>query len=271
MLPPKDDLVQYQTAKELTEQWAKFETRLRAALAELVACEKDMEPHFGHLYIEGAIRHHGGLSDADRVMEQLELQGWAHILSHLGVWQFLSVGRANQLRTQLEGKSTPLGPLTLENVSQMMHQLYKQIPNFAEEAVMEVFNFLRPDTHHKTNSPWELKAKVILERAVEPIDKRWPTSWRPHIGFNRRADMIGAIDRVFHLLDGCGYVSKTTGGKLGVAINESTKENPTGSTQYFKFKAFQNGNLHLEILRPDLIFKFNQIAGKQFLGKGNTA
>jgi len=42
------------------------------------------------------------------------------------------------------------------------------------------------------------------------------------------------------------------------AINTS---NGTGETEYFKFKACKNGNLHLEFKRMDLVSKLNQLAG----------
>ena len=265
------EIIEFATVKEMTEQWTVLQARLRAALGELVALEKDMEPMFGRLYLEGAIRHHGGLTDADRVLQHLELQGWGHILGKLGVWEFLSMARANTLRQQLEGKGPSLGPLTLDNVSQTMASLHNQIETFAEEAVLEVYRILRPMTHHKTNSPWELKEKIILEHTVEVQDKRWPESWRPRVGYGYARDKVGAIDRVFHLLDGRGYVSKTSGGELGTAIEKSTAADPTGETHYFKFKAFKNGNLHLTIKNTELIFRFNQIAGKQFLAKGDAA
>lgn len=34
-----------------------------------------------------------------------------------------------------------------------------------------------------------------------------------------------------------------------------------GETEYFRFKCYHNGNLHLEFKRPDLVQKINAIVG----------
>lgn len=42
-----------------------------------------------------------------------------------------------------------------------------------------------------------------------------------------------------------------------------------GETEYFKFKCYKNGNLHLEFKRSDLVDTLNQIAGDNSqLGRG---
>ena len=52
---------------------------------------------------------------------------------------------------------------------------------------------------------------------------------------------------------------KTYHGELYDAITDSPDGN--GKTQYFKFKCYLNGNLHLEFLRADLVVKLNAVAG----------
>jgi len=68
------------------------------------------------------------------------------------------------------------------------------------------------------------------------------------------------------MLDGKGTV-KSHYGELCDTIADS--KDGLGDTSYFRFKCYQNGNLHLEFLRPDLDERVNMIAGGNRLGKRN--
>jgi hypothetical protein len=105
---------------------------------------------------------------------------------------------------------------------------------------------------------------VVLERCCS-------MQWTYRLSSDKARNQIGALDRVFHLLDGAGYVSRTYLGELGDAINAVPVESPAGRTKYFAFKLYRNGNIHLEFLRPDLVDKLNQIAGGKRLRAGSVA
>jgi len=131
---------------------------------------------------------------------------------------------------------------------------------FLEEAVTEVFEYLRPhNSHHKTNTEYEIKNKVILTWMVERGYGKTPF----RVNYHRDKHLI-ALENVFLMLDGKGVV-KSYHGELYDGI--CSTEDGTGKTPYFKFRCFQNGNLHLEFLRPDLVAKLNAIAGGNRLKK----
>jgi hypothetical protein len=199
------------------------------------------------------------------VTEFLELRVWGSIFDSIGVQQFLSVERARILDQQLEGKGDPLGPITLDNVMGMLRGLHGSLETMAAEAVAEVYEFLRPPRSKlKTNGFWKVGKRVVLERCCS-------MQWTYRLSSDTARNQIGALDRVFHLLDGAGYVSRTYLGELGDAINAVPVESPVGRTKYFAFKLFRNGNIHLEFLRPDLVDKLNQIAGGKRLRAGSVA
>lgn len=70
---------------------------------------------------------------------------------------------------------------------------------------------------------------------------------------------LRALENVFTALDGKGSITKTHNGEIIDAINRST--DGTGETDYFRFRACRNRNLHLEFKRLDLLARLNQIAG----------
>jgi hypothetical protein len=71
---------------------------------------------------------------------------------------------------------------------------------------------------------------------------------------------LTALENVFSSLDGKGSVSKGHISNLSEAIRK-TARGQLGQTEYFAFRGYANGALHLEFLRDDLLLKFNAIAG----------
>ena len=143
----------------------------------------------------------------------------------------------------------------------MMEGTLAQVHTFIEEAVKEVFEFLRPPgSRFKTNSEFEIGKRVILRYACET---NYQGGFR--LDFYREQNIRG-IDNVFHALDGNGTVH-THRGPLVDAINQCGRDGQ-GETQYFRFKCFLNRNLHLEFKRLDLVAKLNQVAGGMRLKEG---
>lgn len=136
---------------------------------------------------------------------------------------------------------------------------------YIEEMVKEVFDWLRP--HHRdpyaTNEKFaqELGARVVINWACESNHARG----KFRVNYNRQAN-ITALDNVFHALDGKGTI-KSHHGPLTDAVYAS--ENGTGETDYFRFRCFQNNNMHIEFKRRDLLAKLNAVAGGMTLKNGN--
>jgi hypothetical protein len=68
---------------------------------------------------------------------------------------------------------------------------------------------------------------------------------------------------VFHQLDGKRPPDPQAGlvAKIDIADRAGVRE---CETEYFKCKWFQNGNLHLQFKRLDLLKEFNRIGAKQY-------
>ena len=193
-----------------------------------------------------------GKQASDRINADIKKDAWSVIVERMELRRLLSIQRRNELDAQIQRGELP--ELTEENVLALFQTSAANVNTYLEEAVLEVFEYLRPhNSAHKTNTEFELGKKVILTWTVE---KGWN---RGKFRVNYHRDKyLTALDNVFAMIDGKTPV-KTYHGELYDAITDSP--DGTGSTQYFKFKCFQNGNLHLEFLQPALVAKLNSTAG----------
>lgn len=202
---------------------------------------------------------HANRLDVDECLKRLRRGTWQAIVHRTGVQAMMSERRRKELESQLEEREHPLPEVTEQHVVAMLKSTLGSTADFLAEAVQEVYRFLRPQSTWnplKTNekNKWKLGDKVILSYAIE----RGYHPDRPFRVSHHRNNELTALDNVFALLDGRGPV-KSHYGPLVDAIHASP--DGTGKTDMFAFKCFANRNLHLQLLRPDLVDKLNLIAG----------
>lgn len=183
---------------------------------------------------------------------KLKKDAWAVIVERMELRRMLSIQRRTELDNQIEKGELP--ELTDENVLALFETSAANVNTYLEEAVQEVFEYLRPRSSHlKTNTEYELGKRVILTWQVE---KGWSRG-KFRVNYHRDKHLT-ALDNVFHMIDGKGPI-KTYHGPLYDAITDSP--DGTGATEYFRFRCCLNGNLHLEFLKPALVAKLNAVAG----------
>lgn len=231
-----------QTAYELLER---AQGRLRSAFMD--------SPGYSFSTNDRNLYDRVGKKAADAILKNIKKDAWRHIVARLELRKLLSIKRRDELDRQLEDAAT-LPELTEENILSMFQQSAENVNTYLEEAVKEVFDYLRPPgSRYKTNTEFELQKRVILSYAVEKGYGRGKFRTSYH-----REKYLTALDNVFSMLDGQGPV-KTYNGPLYDAITDSPSG--IGETAYFKFKCYLNGNLHLEFKRADLVARLNAIAG----------
>lgn len=84
----------------------------------------------------------------------------------------------------------------------------------------------------------------------------------------RERQKLVALERVFHALAGDGRMNVAHESELAAAIG--TAKDGVGETSLFAFRAHLNGRLHLRFKRPDLLARFNALAGGQRLRPAET-
>lgn len=256
-------IIKRDTVAQLVENYNVAVGEITQAYSLLHAAKNRLNVSFGlgqRLHSFDVLPHgyHRGarLSDDSlkQVMAQIKLDAWRVLVERLELRKLLSLARCKELDRQLEdGNALP--DITLENVWGLLESAVANVDRYLEEAVLEVFEFLRPpSSRYKTNSEYEIGKRVILSWHVEPNYTK--------SGFNvrySRDSHLTALDNTFLRLDGKGIVS-TYHGPTHDAISQAGS-NGLCENEYFKLRCCLNGNLHLEFKRPDLVKRLNAIAG----------
>lgn len=244
------------TLADMVNAYVLAEQEIRQAYGLLVQADQRLKSAFrpdSYLFdLSRVDRDYRDFENPAGVMKRVRQDVWRALVDRMELKRILSVKRTAELERQIEtGENLP--EITLPNLLAMLEGTLNQASAYLEEAVREVFEWLRPPgSPYKTNSEFEVGRRVIRSYAVE-------LGWNGKFRMNHyRHDQLRALDRVFHALDGQGYPA-TYNGPLADAI-EATPDG-TGETDYFKFRCFKNGNLHLEFKRLDLVAKLNQVAG----------
>jgi hypothetical protein len=210
--------------------------------------------------------NHRGVSfnECEPVLEQARRSIWRCIMDKLDVQKFVSDKRWTEILKQLEKDELP--DIIRENVEAWQRGVMGSMDDLLREKVEEVFNYLRPRRDHfKTNKPFELDKRVVLEWNVE-CNQAY-CNWRPRLRYDRQ-QMWRSIESLFRTLDGKGSATQNHQSDVEKAIHDSDVETGRCETEYFKLRACRKGTLHVEFKRPDLVAKLNAIAGGKNL-KGN--
>jgi len=199
-----------------------------------------------------------------RVLNGIKSEAWQGILKKTRAVEFMTTKRYEKFQRDLE-KPESLPDITFETVQRFIENILNSAPNMLLEFIKETFDWLRPGgwavKEYKTNekSKYELREKIIKSGVLEG---RW-SGGGCDLKYYYESN-ISAMDNAFSLMDGKG-VSKGQATAI-TAIKAACQDNlMSAETEYFKFKWYQNGNLHLTFKRTDLVQKMNQIAGENLI------
>lgn len=265
------DLAIHATVRELCAAFVSAERDVRAAFAQIVAAEERVNAAFAP-----GERHHSihvsacgsalrdNFRDVEETIAIMTKAAWRRIVDRLELKRFMSIKRFDDMMRQLDEGKLPV--ITEENVMGFARSQLAQARDMLQEAVLEVFEWLRPRGWTgagklKTNGGVEVGQKAILPSVVSIDWGRW------RVSYHYRQHLI-ALENVFNGLAGNGEICKANQSLLHTAIEASTTGE--GETDMFAFRACRNGNLHLSFKRPDLLTRFNQIAGGKRLRPAET-
>lgn len=265
-----EQMAQRSTVEEIVKTYIEAERAITAGCAAVAQAVSDLNDRLGQTGMWNKFDfgrgYHGRFEFEDPSDHILGLrrQMWSAIVERLEVRRMVSIKRAKDLDDWL-AKTTD--EITVDNVMGFFQVYVRDLPDMLKEAVTEVYEWLRPhDSRHVTNSEYELGERVIREGCLD-------TWWIAHKGApevsHYSMPRFRALENVFSALDGKGSISKTYNGELCDAIGKA--KSGRGQTEYFEFRWFKNGNVHLRMRRMDLVEKFNRIAGGKALKHDNTA
>lgn len=288
------EVIEYSSATRMAEVYQ----RTTAKIVELANQMKAECQELHDLFVSNGaysydfkldLRYHSQNYEHDDILEiikRMKRDAWECLIRKLDVRKIMSKNKQDMLDAQLEGKSeyydrtqglsVPLGELpeiTADNIVQVLTGLIESSGSMIEEKIREEYDFWK--THrsdgYKTNDPNILGEKVIRGWLVRR--EGWRTEYW-NVVYQNEAH-LQSLDHIFHLLDGKG-IPQEYGGQLVAAI-KACGDDGAGETQYFKFKCFRNGNLHLRFKNLELLAEFNRIAAGMNIGtareksRGTTA
>ena len=184
---------------------------------------------------------------------------WHEILNKTGIREAITEQRKKELDGTIDSDRMPA--VTVENVYNILDQLYNRAPELLNEFVISCYNMFIPGKWDKlkTNKDGEIKKRGILKGIFDCF-----YTFSVHfygLGFER----LKTLENTFSLLDGKGIVTNKEQ-QLYNLINDKIKAGEkTLETEYFKLKWFTNDHLHVEFKRLDLLQQLNAIGAKNRL------
>jgi hypothetical protein len=252
------ELAERLSIEQCLKVWTEAEADIRSAFQELERARAALthtfsSDSFGFSIPSGRCHHSIATDEVDVVLAKLRRSVWSSLVDRLELRRMMSVKAWEELQRQIDQDDSP--EITSETLTGMVKGFTDRLDSMLEEAIVEVFNWLRPRrSQYKTNSEFEIGKRVILKYAVSAI---WSGG-----GFNlvyEKEPNFTALENVFSALDGKGSITKGHYSALSTAIKESP--DGSGETEYFRFRCYGNQNLHLEFKRLDLVARLNQVAG----------
>jgi hypothetical protein len=202
----------------------------------------------------------------DVIERGLKRSAWKIIAERLQIRNYMATEAVKKLDDQLE-KVDQMPEIETESIMAFLAGTVGRIGEFQTEAVRECFEMIRPRRiMHKTNernAKYEVGKKIILSGWVRA---NWGGGYAP--SYYREQD-FRILQNAFSLMDGKGAI-KSHYGELADDIVKTTRPDKddaltpqklTGETEYFRWKVYRNGNLHLEFRRMDLVQRLNEIGG----------
>jgi hypothetical protein len=249
------DLVKRNTVAQLVESYQKACKEVQAAWKLLYRAEErsgDALPK----------NHYGECGDAiNRTLHEMKRGVWRKVINMLNVRQMMSTKQAEKLDKQLHeewnyhmDRREELPEITVVNIWQTIKGLSDNLPQFQTEAIQEAFDHIRrcSDGYKSTDGMFKVGEKAVLTWIVE-------SNWNGggmRVTYSSEQRMR-VVENAFRLLEGKGPAQTNK-----CELSEKLQAGNEGETEYYRFRAFKNRNLHIWFKRMDLVAKLNEIGAQ---------
>lgn len=253
------DIIQRDTVEQMVSAYQSASDEIKQAYKLLEQATKRLRASFGEsLSSLDAMPDRGCYTEKD-AQKKIKMAAWKSIIYRLEIKKIMSIKDSDNLDNLLE-KPDSMPDITVNAIMDTLSTIHQTAPEYAHKLAIEVFEILTPgrrSSHYKTNV--QNARKALGRKIIIPYKVEHDYSGGFRVPYGKTQEEVTAIDKVFFALDGKGI----PGGYLSPlvdAINTSGFSG-IGETEYFKFRACANRNLHLEFKRLDLVRQLNQIAG----------
>lgn len=231
--------------------------------------------------------YHNISSAYNLFVDEVKSAAWRRIIDKLEMDKYMTYN----LRQNFNQFCASQGAYELdrENVMRLLQFVCLNIKNIMHQAVVDVYDtfckYYAGNGNHiegwKTNSRYKVNKKLILPKFVESAFYGNPQKWG-YFRYYRVCDSYNVyydIDKVMCYLTGMDYnildkCDEHTGVVQHHSLLNSIQQVRVGDTEwneseFFRFKCFKKGTVHLEFKSEDLWAKFNLAVneGKKELGE----
>jgi hypothetical protein len=215
--------------------------------------------------ITTAEKESGKTNQYNAFVDEIKRVAWFEILSKLDIEKYITNGVHKNFNSFKENQGNM--ELSRENIRQFILFLAQNRGTIMDTAIVDVFDiftkFHKENRCHvegwKTNDYWKVNRKVILPWYVE-------MSYSDHYNINHRKwDEFADIDKVMSYISGKPYESVLL---LKDAITKvRIGDSGLHESEFFQFRCYKKGTLHITFKDEWLWAQFNQRAckGKNWL------
>lgn len=185
----------------------------------------------------------------DRVRQELDSRMWQRAMDLTGFKQIMDSEEVEKFENSL----CPAPPEFIQdNIRATFIELQLRAETMFRRGVFNVFRHLSDAYRTNAAEPFRIGANVIMRSMVRPSMSRGLCI---NDAMNNYAcDKINDIDRVVKTLDNKRFDPRTLESDMNLAF----RDRAVFEDDYYRAKAFKNGNLHLEFKRLDLLDKVNE-------------
>lgn len=177
---------------------------------------------------------------------ELDASMWRRAFDLTGFRQLMDA----EAVAEFERSLSPVPPeFTDATVRATFIDLHQRSGEMFRRGIVNVFRSLSDDYRTNANEPFRIGRKVVMSWMIQP---GWTGGLQVRHGTGQ--DRLNDIDRVIKTLDGQLFQPRS----FESAMNGAFKAGQVFEDAYYRARAFKNGNLHLEFLRPDLLDKLNE-------------
>lgn len=192
--------------------------------------------------------------DAGRATAQMDASFWRRAFDLTGFKQLMDAEAVADFERSLAPKPPEF---TDANIRSVFIDLHSKSGAMFRRGIVNVFRYLSDEYKTNANEPFRIGRKVVMGWMIQPSFRR---GLQIRIG---AGDKINDIDRIIKTLDGKQFMAR----EAEYAMNTAFNDGAAFEDDYYRAKAFKNGNLHIEFKRQDLLDGLNEQIAEHY---GNT-
>ncbi|MDX2277730.1 MAG: DUF4942 domain-containing protein [Hyphomonadaceae bacterium] len=234
--------------------------RAHDLMEEAISCVGKAAPNANHPLFDhdrwGSVAWSGG-KDRDeflsKLKQRIDINVWTHLIDHMGFEKLMDHQAREEFRRTLR-ENPP--EATAENCAATMAQLMSDADLIFRRGVANAFSKL--DRRFRSHDGFKIGARIVLSHCFSEYG-----SW----GGNRD-EIMRDVERTFRLLDGKEHIDRYAGivGKCSEAKRHSSLKFQGFEVEddYFRVRAFKNGNAHMWFKRRDLVQRVNELLAEYY-------